>query len=151
MTKDNPGASRQHRILKALVAHGPLTLPGIRKYVCKPVHDDLRLLCKIGYIVEAGMVPTGPTSPVKELPSFKATPEGAAHAATDLDPIRRGPGKKSKGADFVITKASKATVKLTPMDDVEITYTDSTKYTTYEPKYTFRPYQQPKNFMECVR
>lgn len=151
MTKDNPGASRQHRILKALVAHGPLTLPGIRKYVHKPVHDDLHFLRKVGHIVEAGRVPTVATSPLKELPLFKATPKGAEYAETDLDPIRRGPGKKSARKELVITKSSKATVKLKPMDDVEITYTDNTKFTQYVPKYEFKPYQPPKNFMECIR
>lgn len=151
MTKETTDASRQHRILKALIEHGPLSLPGIRKQVYKPVHEDLRVLRKAGYIVEAGRVPAGKASPVKELPAYKATPQGLQYAGVELQPVRRGPGKHKDRKELVITKASKATVKLKPVDDMEVTYTDDTKFTTYVPKYEFKPYNPPKNFMECVR
>ena len=154
MTRPIPGTNRQHRILKTLVAHGPLSLPGIRARIPGSRHEDLRVLRSAGYIEEAGMVPAGPASPIKELPSFKATPKGVAFAAVIVELVVRGPGKLAKSAEYAIRRpvaGAKSTTKLVPTSEVEITYTDKTKYTKYEPKYSVEQYQPPKKFMECVR
>lgn len=149
MTRPIPGAIRQHRILRVLVEHGALTLTGIREHVGKLSHADMKVLCEHGYAVEAAKIPPKGPCTIKEVPVYKHTRKGKAYAATDLGkPVKK---EKPKRVEIVITKASKATVKLKPVDDVEITYTDDTKFTTYVPKYVFVPYQQPKNFMECIR
>lgn len=152
MSKESLAIRRQHRIMRAIVEHGPLSLPGIRKHAHKPVYDDLRALLDAGYILEAGMVPAGGhTSPIKELMSYKSTPDGVKWAENDLEPKRRGPSKKSKHVESWVLSKSKTTIKLTPVNDVEITHTENTKYTVYQQKFTVTPYVPPKQFMECVR
>jgi hypothetical protein len=107
-------------------------------------------LMALGYVVVSGKAPAAASCQVKELDVYKITKAGAEFAATQAKP--KLPGKpKAKRVELVITKASKATVKLVPKEDVEITYTEQTKFTTYEPKYVVNTYVPPKSFMECVR
>lgn len=150
MTPEAKDANRQHRILKAIVEHGSLSLPGIRKYVHKPVYADLHMMLKNGYIVEAGMVPAGRASPIKELMSYKATRAGIAFAHVEPEKVYRGPGKNPR-KELVLGRSNKMTTKLQKVDDAEITYTENTKFTKHETKYEFHVYQPPKRFMECVR
>ena len=149
MTRPIPGANRQHRIVRVLVEHGELTLTGIRQYIGKLSHEDLRILCEQGYAVEAGKIPPKGPCTIKEVPVYKATRKGKQYAAVDLDkPVKK---EKPKRVEIVITRASKATTKLKPMEDVEITYTENTKYTVYQQQFTVTPYVPPKAFMECIR
>ena len=152
MTRPIPGTNRQHRILRVLVEHGALTLTGIRQHIGKLSHADLKVLCEQGYAVEAAKIPPKGPCTIKEVSVFKHTRKGKAYAAVDFPmPEKKEPPNRVQIVITKASKASKATVKLKPMAAVEITYTDNTKFTQYVPKYEFKPYQPPKNFMECIR
>ena len=149
MTRPIPGAIRQHRILRVLVEHGAMTLTEIRHRVGNPTHADMKTLCEQGYAVEAAKIPPKGPCTIKEVPVYKATRKGISYAATDLDkPVKK---EKPKRVDIVLGRSNKMTTKLTKVQDVEITYTENTKYIKHQPQYEFQVYQPPKSFMECVR
>lgn len=148
MTRPIPGAIRQHRILRALVEHGAMTLTEIRHRIGKPTHADMKTLCEQGYAVEAAKVPPKGPCTIKEVPVYKVTRKGISYAAVDLDkPVKK---EKPKRVELILNK-SKMSTKLAKLEDVEITYTEHTKYTVYQPQFTVRPYVPPKQFMECIR
>jgi hypothetical protein len=108
-------------------------------------------LIALGYVVVSGKAPAAASCQVKELDVYKITKAGAEFAATQAKPKLRGPGKPKLNRVDISFKSVKATTKLVPAKDVEITVTENTKFTKYEPKFTYQTYQQPKSFMECVR
>ena len=148
MTRPIPGAIRQHRILRVLVEHGALTLTGIRQHIGKLSHADMKVLCEQGYAVEAAKIPPKGPCTIKEVTVYKHTSKGKAYASVDFEmPVKK---EKPKRVELILNK-SKMSTKLAKLEDVEITYTEHTKYTVYQPQFTVVPYQQPKNFMECIR
>jgi hypothetical protein len=152
-TQEKTSGNRQQRIIRALMLNGPLTLAGIRQYVNRPMYVDMQELVTAGYVAEAGMTPARGTLSGMHVPVYKSTEAGAAYASRELIPKLRGLGKKTveRMASFNCRTIPKATTKLVPQDAVEVTVTESTKFTKYEAKFTYQTYQQPKNFMECVR
>ena len=148
MTRPIPGAIRQHRILRVLVEHGAMTLTEIRHRVGKPTHADMKTLCEQGYAVEASKIPPKGPCTIKEVTVYKHTGKGKEYASADFAmPAKK---EKPKRVDLVLNK-SKMSTKLTKLEDVEITYTERTKYTVYQSQFIVVPYKQPKNFMECIR
>jgi hypothetical protein len=152
MTDKITGGTRLHRIARALASYGPMPLQGIRQHVHAPRYYDMHEMLALGYVVVTGKIAPASACGIKEMDVYKLTKAGTVFAAVEAKPKMRGPGKpKLNRVELVITKASKATVKLVPKEDVEITYTEQTKFTTYEPKYVVNTYIPPKNFMECIR
>lgn len=145
------GATRLQKIARTLLAFGPLPLQGIRKHVLTPKYSELHEMLALGYVVVTGTVAPVSACGIKEMAVYKITDAGEAFAEVEAKPKMRGPGKPKTNRVDLTFKSLKATTKLVPKEDVEITYTESTKFTKYEPKYVFTPYQQPKNFMECIR
>lgn len=152
--------SRRKLIAKCLAEHGPMSIQGIRVHIPSITVNDLYHLSKGKFIKQVDSTKsildskavvvyavTGAGINYSEAPGRKFT---AMHEESKPK-VKRVYKPKPKRVELVITRASKATTKLVPKDDVEITYTDRTRFTKYEAKFTYQTYQQPKGFMECIR
>ena len=155
--------SRRKLIAKCLAEHGPMSIQGIRVHIPEITVNDLYHLSKGKFIKQVDSTKSILDS--KAVVVYAVTDEGIEYSgapgrqltAAPPEPkpkVKRVYKPKPKRVEIIITKAAKAakaTTKLVPKPDVEITVTESTKFTTYEPKFTVTPYIPPKNFMECIR
>lgn len=151
--------SRRKLIAQCLAEQGPMSIQGIRVHIPEVTVNDLYHLSKGKFIKRADSTKSILDSKVVVV--YAVTDEGIEYSgapgrqltAAPPEPkpkVKRVYKPKPKRVDIAF-KSVKATTKLVPKPDVEVTVTESTKFTKYEPKFTYQTYQQPKSFMECVR
>ena len=145
--------SRRKLIAKCLAEHGPMSIQGIRVHIPDVTVNDLYHLSKGKFIKRVDSTKsildskavvvyavTGAGIDYSEAPGRKFT----SMPEESKPKVKRVYKSKPKRVELVLTKSSKATTKLAPKNDVEITYTDRTRFTKYEAKFTYQTYQQPK-------